>query len=99
MAHNKANGMQDREVILQYCHCSYGEGSIHAARGPGDLQQLLQQRNYLKNINPRDTVNLNLRKAFLEYDKNLYVYTLLLPTSYNQMVSPIFYAPQDWSNQ
>ncbi len=37
------------------------------------LQGILQQRNYLKNMNPRDPLNVNLRKAFLEYDKDLYV--------------------------
>lgn len=45
----------------------------YCMRKPGDSQQIIQQRNYLRNINPRDTVNVNLRKAFLEYDKNLYV--------------------------
>lgn len=53
--------------------CSSGEGSAIQLPdcGPKDLQKLLQQRNYLKNINPRDTINLNLRKAFLEYDTDL----------------------------
>ena len=55
--------------------CSTEEfGYSTDARDLSGPQQLLQQRNYLKNINPRDTANLNLHKAFLEYDKNLYVF-------------------------
>ena len=54
-----------------YLH-SESSGEYYA-RKPGDSQQIIQQRNYLRNMNPRDTVNVNLRKAFLEYDKNLYV--------------------------
>ena len=53
----------------------YSSGEIEVTRGAKDPQQILQQRNYLKNINPRDTVNLNLRKAFLEYDKNLWAFS------------------------
>lgn len=26
---------------------------------------------YCRNVNPRDPLNINLRKAFLEYDKDL----------------------------
>lgn len=54
-----------------YSIIAHDSGEIEVTRGAKDPQQILQQRNYLKNINPRDTVNLNLRKAFLEYDKNL----------------------------
>ena len=35
------------------------------------LQGVLQQRNFLRNVNPRDPLNINLRRAFLEYDKDL----------------------------
>lgn len=35
------------------------------------LQGVLQQRNFLRNVNPRDPLNVNLRRAFLEYDKDL----------------------------
>ena len=37
----------------------------------GGLQGILQQRNFLRNVNPRDPLNINLRRAFLEYDKDL----------------------------
>ena len=57
--------------VTSLCDFSSGEVDVQAPRGLADPQQLIQQRNYLKNINPRDTANLNLRKAFLEYDKNL----------------------------
>lgn len=53
------------------------------------LQGILQQRNYLKNMNPRDPLNVNLRKAFLEYDKDLYVlFYVWLPLS-NAYLSPL----------
>lgn len=42
-----------------------------AASGGEGLQTLLQQRNFIRNINPRDPLNVNIRKAFLEYDKDL----------------------------
>ena len=41
------------------------------------LQGVLQQRNFLRNVNPRDPLNVNLRRAFLEYDKDLWVERLL----------------------
>lgn len=33
-----------------------------------------------RNLNPRDPMNINLRKAFLEYDKNLWVLTITILT-------------------
>ena len=60
--------------------CSSGEGWKSSLPEGGDgegttsgLQTLLQQRNFLRNINPRDPLNVNVRKAFLEYDSDLYV--------------------------
>lgn len=76
-------GHRCRHVPLHFL-CSSGETGI--TRGTRDPQQILQQRNYLKNINPRDTVNANLRKAFLEYDKNLYAYSIVCSASTCQPV-------------
>ena len=46
------------------------EGGVGGEATNG-LQALLQQRNFIRNINPRDPLNVNIRKAFLEYDKDL----------------------------
>ncbi len=53
--------------------CSVDGGMEEGTESVERLQGILQQRNYLKNMNPRDPLNVNLRKAFLEYDKDLYV--------------------------
>ena len=70
-------------IVLYSAGYMYSHTHTHTAcsvEGPDDstasgekLQGVLQQRNYLKNVNPRDPLNVNLRKAFLEYDKDLYV--------------------------
>ena len=65
--------------IVLSCPRSSGEGwkaSLPTEGGVGGeatngLQALLQQRNFIRNINPRDPLNVNIRKAFLEYDKDL----------------------------
>ncbi|KAL5463772.1 hypothetical protein EMCRGX_G032706 [Ephydatia muelleri] len=60
-AAGKSNGLAAKHSVM--------------ALGPSEkvdgLQDLIQQKTFLRNINPRDPVNMNLRRAFLEYDKDL----------------------------
>ncbi|CAI8041467.1 Putative calmodulin-like protein 6 [Geodia barretti] len=73
-AAGKPNGPTQGYSVLSH-ECVSEEGGHESVAEEEDstsaLQGILQQRNFLKNRNPRDPLNINLRKAFLDYDKSL----------------------------
>jgi Ca2+-binding EF-hand superfamily protein len=71
-AAGKPNGPTQGYSVLSHECVSEDNGMAEGdSESTTTLQGVLQQRNFLKNLNPRDPLNINLRKAFLEYDKNL----------------------------